>query len=189
VLTAGHVIPWDSEPRKAKALFVAGYYDGLSVSGPGGQSWLTDACGYNPHGHVTAHDMAVCRLQDGLGSWLGYLGTKAYADNWQGGGYWHLVGYPTAVTSERPSWQGGIAVLDDDEDGTAQKLEHHGDDTGGDSGGPFFGFWDDGPYAIGTVSGHEHIAGFLGVGREDNNIVAGGDALNNIVHYAREHWK
>jgi hypothetical protein len=37
------------------------------------------------------------------------------------------------VTAERPSWQAGIAVRDDDEDGDAQELEHHGDDTGGDS--------------------------------------------------------
>lgn len=187
ILSAGHIVPWGSGTNW-KALFVAGYYDGSSTAGAGGQSWITNAHGWDPGGQVVAHDMAVLRLQDPLGSWLGYLGSKAYADNWQDGKYWHLVGYPSAVTSERPSWQGGIAVLDDDEDGDAQELEHHGDDTGGDSGGPFFGFWNDGPYAIGTVSGYEVISGFLGIGDEDNNITAGGPALNSIIHYARDNW-
>lgn len=188
ILTAGHIVPWGSGTNW-KALFVAGYYDGSSTAGPGGQSWITSAHGWNPGGSVVAHDMAVMRLQDPLGSWLGYFGSKAYDDDWEGGNYWHLVGYPSAITSERPSWQGGIHVIDDDEDSDAQELEHHGDDTGGDSGGPFFGFWSGQPYAIGTVSGYEVISGgIFGIGDEDNNIAAGGPALNAIVHYARDTW-
>lgn len=186
VLTAAHMVPWGSGTNW-KALFVAGYYDGNSSSGPGGQSWVTNAHGYAGNS-VTAHDMAVMRLSDPLGDWLGYLGFRGYEDRWEGGDYWHLVGYPSAVTSERPSWQGGIHVIDDDEDGDGQELEHHGDDTGGDSGGPFFGFWDDGPYAIGTVSGYEEITGVFGIGDEDNNIVAGGPALNGICQFARQNW-
>jgi len=186
ILTAAHMVPWGSGGNW-KALFVAGYYDGNSYSGPGGQSWVTNAHGYAGNS-VTAHDMAVLRLQNPLGSWLGYMGFRGYDDHWEGGSYWHLVGYPTAVTSERPSWQGGIHVIDDDEDGDGQELEHHGDDTGGDSGGPFVGFWNDGPYVIGTVSGYEEINGFLGIGSEDNNIVAGGPALNGICNYARQNW-
>ncbi len=185
ILTAAHMVPWGS--GNWKALFVAGYYDGQSSSGPGGQSWVTTAHGYAGNS-VTAHDMAVMRLQDPLGSWLGYLGFRGYDDHWEGGSYWNLVGYPSAVSSERPSWQGGIHVIDDDEDGDGQELEHHGDDTGGNFGGPFFGFWDDGPYAIGTVSGYEEISGPLGIGSEDNNIVAGGPALNAICNYARQNW-
>jgi V8-like Glu-specific endopeptidase len=187
ILTAGHMVPWGSNGRW-KALFVAGYYDGTSVAGRGAQSWVTSAHGYNPNNQVVAHDMAVMRLANPLGSSLGYFGTKAYHDNWEGGRYWTLVGYPSAVTSERPSYQASIAVLDDDEDGNAQELEHHGDDTGGDSGGPFFGWWAHQPYTIGTVSGYEVIGGFLGIGDEDNNIVAGGPDLNALVAYARQHW-
>jgi hypothetical protein len=41
-----------------------------------------------------------------------------------------------------------------------------------------FGFWNDGPHAIGTTSGGETISGgFLGIGDEDNNIAAGGNAM------------
>ena len=181
VLTAAHMVPWGSGSNW-KAQFVAGSYDGKSASGPGGRSWVTAAHGYVGN-DVSAHDMAVLRLKDPLGSWLGTFGVRGYDDRWEGGGYWHLVGYPSAITSMRPSWQGGIHVIDDDEDGDGQELEHHGDDTGGDSGGPFFGFWDHAPYVIGTVSGYEDYS--LG---EDNNIVAGGPALIAICQFARQNW-
>jgi len=91
------------------------------------------------------------------------------------------------VTAERPSFQAGIPVLDNDIDGDAMELEHQGDTTAGDSGGPFFGIWPDGfPYVIGTVSGGEAITG--GGQDEDNNICAGGQALANLINYWRTNW-
>ena len=117
--------------------------------------------------------------------------TLAANDDWEGGGYWELTGYPGAVANaQRPSYEAGIAVLDDDSDGDAVELEHHGDATAGDSGGPFFGFWGDGfPYVIGTVSGGENISGgFLGIGNEDNNICAGGKAMVDMINWARNAW-
>jgi hypothetical protein len=79
-------------------------------------------------------------------------------------------------------------VLDDDEDGDAQEIEHHGDSSPGQSGGPMFGFWDDGPHAIGTTSGGEAISGFLGIGSEDNNIAAGGGAMVDLIKWAQANW-
>ena len=115
---------------------------------------------------MSAHDISLLRLYDPLGDALGYFGSKVYDRAWQDGNYWALAGYPVAVTSERPSFQLGIPVLDNDVDGDAMELEHQGDTTGGDSGGPFFGTWPDGfPYVIGTVSGGESFTG-----GEDNNI-------------------
>jgi hypothetical protein len=62
-------------------------------------------------------------------------------------------------------------------------LEHQGDSTYGDSGGPFFGVWPDGfPYVIGTDSGGEPNE-FGG-----NNICAGGQALLNLISYWRTNW-
>jgi secreted trypsin-like serine protease len=64
------------------------------------------------------------------------------------------------------------------------ELEHQGDSTSGDSGGPFFGTWPDGfPYVIGTVSGGESFRG-----GEDNNICAGGQALVNLISYWLTNW-
>jgi hypothetical protein len=80
-------------------------------------------------------------------------------------------------------------VLDDDEDGDAQQLEHHGDSSPGESGGPVFGFWNDGPHAIGITSGGETISGgFLGIGNEDNNIAAGGPAMVDLVKWGLSNW-
>jgi hypothetical protein len=139
---------------------------------------------------VAAHDIAVLRLYDSVGSWLGWMGTKVYDSSWQGGQYWTLAGYPGSIAgAERPSYQSGIPVLDNDGDGDAQEIEHHGSATPGDSGGPFFGFWSDGPYAIGTTSGGEAITGTpFGWWNEDNNIEAGGQAMVDLVLWAEANW-
>jgi V8-like Glu-specific endopeptidase len=187
VLTAGHVAPWGS--NNWGMLFVPGYWDGASVSGAGASSWVSDYRGWNTNNQVAAHDISVLRLYNPVGSWLGWMGSRTYDDSWEGGNYWTLAGYPGAVAgANRPSAQWGIPVLDDDEDGDAMELEHQGDATAGDSGGPFFGTWSDGPYAVGTVSGGERINGFLGIGSEDNNINAGGNAMVDLVRWARTNW-
>jgi V8-like Glu-specific endopeptidase len=185
VLTAGHVAPWGSP--NWSMLFVPGYYDGSSVVGSGANSWVSDFRSLDSGAAtVSAHDMSILRLYDPLGDQLGYFGSKVYDRSWQDGNYWTLVGYPSMVTAERPSYQVGIPVLDNDVDGDAMELEHQGDATGGDSGGPFFGIWPDGfPYVIGTVSGGEAITGG---GQEDNNISAGGQAMVNLIAYWLANW-
>jgi hypothetical protein len=166
-------------------LFVPGYYDGTSVYSAGARSWVSDFRSLDSGAAtVSAHDLSILRLYDPLGDALGYFGPRLYDRSWQDRNIWTLVGYPSVVTSERPSYQAGIAVLDNDLDGDAMELEHHGDSTSGDSGGPFFGIWPSGyPYVIGIVSGGETIAG-----DEDNNICAGGQALVNLVNYWRTNW-
>ena len=37
--------------------------------------------------------MAVLRLYDPLGDWLGYFGSKPYSNSWTGQPYWNLTGY------------------------------------------------------------------------------------------------
>lgn len=187
VLTAGHVAPWGSSSWAM--LFVPGYWDGASIFGAGASSYVSDYRGWNT-GTVAAHDICVLRLYDPLGSRLGWIGSRTYDDDWEGGNYWSLTGYPGAIAgAQRPVYQSGVAVLDDDEDGSAQELEHHGDSSPGESGGPMFGFWNDGPHAIGTTSGGETISGgFLGIGNEDNNIAAGGSALVDLVKWGLSNW-
>ena len=84
---------------------------------------------------VSAHDISLLRPYDPLGDQLGWFGSKVYDRAWQDGAYWTLVGYPSAVTSERPSFQNGTPMLDNDVDGDGMELEHQGDSTSGDSGG------------------------------------------------------
>jgi V8-like Glu-specific endopeptidase len=160
VLTAGHVCPWNAGSWAMQ--FVPAYWDGAPV----------------------------LRLYDPIGSSLGWMGTKVYDSSWNNGNYWTLAGYPGAIAgAQRPSYQSGIAVLDSDSDGDAQELEHHGDATPGDSGGPFFGFWSGAPYAVGATSGGESITGTpFGWWNEDNNIEAGGRSLVDLVLWAQANW-
>lgn len=188
VLTAGHVCPWGS--GSWAMLFVPAYWDGAPLLGGGAQSWTSDYRGWNTNNTVAAHDIAVLRLYDPIGAWLGWMGSKVYDSSWNGGPYWALAGYPGAIAgAQRPSYQSGIPVLDTDGDGDAQEIEHHGDATAGDSGGPFFGFWNDGPYAVGTTSGGEAITGTpFGWWNEDNNIEAGGRAMVDLILWAQGNW-
>ncbi len=188
VLTAGHVAPWGS-PNWAM-LFVPAYWDGTSVYGAGASSYVSDYRGWNTNDQVAAHDISLLRLFQPLGNQLGWMGSKTYDGAWEGGNYWTLTGYPGSIAgANRPSYQSGVAVLDDDEDSGAQEIEHHGDSSPGDSGGPMYGFWSDGPHAIGTTSGGETISGgFLGIGNEDNNIAAGGGAMVDLVNWGLSNW-
>jgi V8-like Glu-specific endopeptidase len=187
VLTAGHVAPWGASPWAM--LFVPAYWDGASIFGAGAQSYVSDYRGWNT-GTVAAHDSCVLRLYEPLGNQLGWIGTRTYDGAWEGGNYWSLTGYPGAIAgANRPVFQNSVAALDDDEDGDAQEIEHHGDSSPGESGGPMFGFWNDGPHAIGTTSGGETISGgIFGIGNEDNNIAAGGSAMVDLVRWAQTNW-
>ncbi|MFC4527073.1 trypsin-like serine protease [Dyella halodurans] len=187
VLTAGHVPPVNPAPGTWKMRFTAGMYNGSAVDGPGAVSYVSDFKGYT--GGLSGVDYAVLRLYEPLGTHMGYFGWKTYDDSWTGGDYWWLAGYPFDIAAENsPSYQAGIAVLDQDSDQGGLELEHHGDTASGDSGGPFWGFWDEGPYVVGTVSGHEHVSGPSWAGGEDNNIAAGGSPLSNLLAWARSNW-
>jgi V8-like Glu-specific endopeptidase len=185
VLTAGHMVPWDA--KVWGMLFVPGYYDGQSVVGSGAGSWATDAQGWSVSyfsRYPDAHDMAVVRLQDSLGDSLGYFGSKGYFQDWQYMRYFNLTGYPDAVAGgERPSYEPGIEVMDSDASADAVALEFQDDSTPGDSGAPFWATWSDGfPYVIGTISGGEANP------QEDNNIAAGGKAMDDLISWARSNW-
>ena len=125
-----------------------------------------------------------------LGDMFGYFGSKPYSDSFTGHPYWNLTGYPAAIAAAaRPSYQLGIAVNEADAGTDALDLEHRGDSTGGDSGGPFWGTWPDGfPYVIGTVSGGETITNASGAVVKDTNNCAGGNAINDLIRWGRTNW-
>jgi hypothetical protein len=93
----------------------------------------------------------------------------------------------TKTNGEYPTRQFGISVEDDDSDGDALEIEHHGDSTKGNSGGPLFGEWPKGPYVIGVESGGQ-TAEVLGVTVESNNVAAGCNATVALVKWARANW-
>jgi hypothetical protein len=185
VLTAGHIVPWDGTTWGMQ--FVPAYYDGNSLIGAGTTSWVSDAVGWDTSFRSrmpNSQDIAVLRLFEPLGTALGYFGAKTYSPSWNNQGSFYLMGYPAAIANaDRPSYEMGIPVLNVNQSGNFSEIEHHGDNTGGDSGGPFWAFWPDGfPYAVGTNSGGESSAS------EDNNVAAGGGAMADLINQARTDW-
>jgi V8-like Glu-specific endopeptidase len=181
VLTASHVVPWGAGSGNWAMSFMPAFYDSQSTQGIGVFSWTQSAKGYSDYGQ--GDDMAVLKLYEPLGNYLGYFGYKTYNDDWEGVPCWCLLGYPVAVGGGvRPTWQASIKVLEDDSDGAGVELEHTGDATVGNSGGPLWSWWGNSPRVIGTHSGSENNYA------ESNNVAAGGSALSSLIKWARDHW-
>lgn len=180
ILTAAHVVPWGAP--NWKALFVPAYYDGASIHGSWAASWVTNAQGYAHH--AQGDDMAVMRLQVPLGASLGYFGFRTYESRWQDLGVWTLPGYPWDKDSgNRPWLHLNFPIIDDDNDGAGVELEYRADTEGGQSGAPVFAWFDGKPYVVGTHSGGED-----NVGEPRQNVAAGGNALTNLLQWARTTW-
>jgi V8-like Glu-specific endopeptidase len=185
VLTAAHVVPWSASSWKMK--FVPAHYDGTSIYGSGFETWVSSARGYENSSGVVGWDMATLRLTQDLGDSFGYFGTKHYTSDWNDEPYWTHCGYAGAISGTRPNWQGGISVDDTDSDAPGLEVEHDGDVTSGDSGGPLFAWWDQGPYIVGTHSGQE-LEYHFPFSVPWVNVDAGGAALNSLVRWARDNW-
>ena len=85
----------------------------------------------------------------------------------------------------------GIRVVDDDPDGSFAEIEHMGDARDGNSGGPLFGTWPEGPYIIGVHSGDEYKyipTPFGDIVAENNNVAAGGSGMVNMIRKALADW-
>jgi len=200
MVTAGHVVPWNSvQANSWWMLFVADYFDfsfgiaGISFSVPlGWASYVSDVNGYSTSyysGNVVGYDWAICKLYNPLGNSLGYFGFNGYSSDWENENVWEVAGYPIEVAhGERPSREGGVSILDDDEDSNdGQELESENSDISpGNSGGPIFGWWGSDPRVIGVVSGQEHERPARGP--QDNNIFASGSGFCNLIAWGRSNW-
>lgn len=187
IVTAGHMVPWNRPNWWMR--FVPDYFDGGSLVGQGIESYVSDVKGYDA-GQVAGYDWAICKLYNPLGASLGYLGFNGYSSDWQGQNVWNVAGYPGDVAGgERPSWQGGVSIHDDDGDSNGgQELESVvADASEGDSGGPIWGVWNGDSRLIGVVSGGESEYILL-QGHQDNNIFSSGSGLGDLIAWGRSNW-
>jgi V8-like Glu-specific endopeptidase len=190
IVTSAHLMPRDGSGGNWGVLFVPGYFNGQSTVGM--SSWCEQYRAVVGPAAVNDstqdRDIAVLKLYQPLGAALGTLGIKTYNDDWEDQGVWTLVGYPGSITNgERPTFQSGIPVIDDDPSGDWNEIEHRGDATDGNSGGPLFATFPDGPYIVGVHSGDEYRV-IAGVVAENNNVCAGGVALPRLVNSVNTQW-
>jgi len=150
LLTAAHIVPWVVEEGVPSAAgwvrFVPGAFD---ASEPFGSASAVAAYCLRPtappsiDGVEERVDFAVCVLDRPIGLLTGWMGVRAYRDEWDHLPSWSHVGYRGEhATGTRPSHQAGLA-LDGraDQEDTHQAMLHAGDVHPGQSGGPFFGWW------------------------------------------------
>ena len=181
IVTAAHMIQWliwdllDEAPR---IRFTPAVFNGTSVVG---LTSLVSHVVWNAD-HEQGDDVTAMRLVQPLGDKLGSFGVMTYDDDWEDEPYWTRCGYAASFGSvpERQTW---FAIQDDDSDGDGWELEYEADTSGGDSGGPVFGWWDGVPCIIGVHSGGEEEA------FDTNNVAAGGPFLTNMVQWAWDHWE
>jgi V8-like Glu-specific endopeptidase len=175
VLTASHVLDWNAlwatvrvhafgsgERARSEATSV---YAFTKVSGDGVPSDQVD------------EDYAVVVLDTPLGDRFGWMGVRTYDSSWDDDPYWSTMGYPDDVSRQyQPVAQLRFSIDEDEFDyGSGRAMETKADLLPGHSGGPVFGWWDDGPYAVAVVSSEE----------PDYNYCSGGSDLTRVVNVAR----
>ena len=156
VVTAAHVLPGTGDWWMR---FVPAYWEGASLHGAAVESYVSDTRAFAPGG-VCGYDWALLRLYEPLGSWLGFMGTNGYDDDWEDRAYWSIAGYPAEIErGQRPSYQSGVSVFDDDsDDNGGQELETRADLGPGNSGGPMFGWWGEDVPRLGSCQGRNTTA-------------------------------
>ncbi len=180
LLTVSHVIQWNNDNTAGWVRFRPAFF---APSAPFGEAWgnLTyykaKVQGPTIDWYEGMYDYVCVVLDRYLGNSTGWLGARGYTDAWDGTAYWAHVGYPSDLTAgNRPICQTGIS-LDGSfwEFDSHESMSHRGDVWPGQSGGPFFAWWSDGPYAIAVQSGQT----------SSENTASGGQDLVDLVIQAR----
>jgi V8-like Glu-specific endopeptidase len=182
VLTASHCVDWPSRWMRVDVMYSSStslaFAEGIffyfaSMVGPGGP--IPD--------EQTDEDYAVIVLDKPLGKQYGWLGCRTYDSGWDDEvSAWHSIGYPYDLSrsGEIAAWQTDFLLNELAADyGSARLIRSETLDIyGGQSGSPVFGFWSDGPYVVGVISGE----------LPDYNYISGGSLLTSLVSRARKEY-
>ena len=182
LLTCSHGIQWNANSA-GWIRFTPASFDGAA---PFGTAWGTrvyyrlKVFGPSLSRNEMQHDYAVVVLDRRIGDLTGWMGTKSWSDSWDNNPWWAHVGYPGDLNGgSRPSYQGSISL-----DGSFWDRERHtrifhrGDVWPGQSGGPFFAWWSNGPHAVAVQSAQN----------SDENTASGGSEMVDLVIRARNEW-
>lgn len=190
LLTASHVVNWGPNNSAGWLKFTPLFFDGNE---PFGHAFATTIYSWNKangadgiNADECAFDYVVCVLDSRLGDITGWMGSRGYSTQWDGGNYWAHVGYPGDLASgSRPAFVGYQAM-----DSTFTRtiggrdsfgIRHRIDVIPGQSGGPYFGWWAGEPWprVVATQSAHQWG------GASGPNTGGGGNPLPELVNFAR----
>lgn len=177
VLTASHCVDWTPGWMTVYVM-----YSNTSWLASANGTWAYAATRVSASSYsadIADEDYAVIVLDQPIGLTYGWLGSRTYDNRWDDATtYWHNIGYPQdwSGSGEIAEWQTDFSLNELDSASGATRLVRSNtfDNWPGQSGGPIFGFWSDGPYAVGVVSGQA----------ADFNYIAGGSMLPTLVRRA-----
>jgi V8-like Glu-specific endopeptidase len=190
LMTSGHVQLPDG--GMARIRVIPACWANQPIFGRGLVTWVKQS--YSWHSD-SGNDLQVCELYDPIGEQLGYFGYRHYDSDWEDLSRWTMAGFHHDMSIYALSGQTGIAVRDDDDgddielDGDTYdttQVESDADESSGSSGSPLYGWWADGPYAIGVHSGTQHDGTVSGT--ETLACAAGGDGFVAVAGWGRAQW-
>ncbi len=181
ILTASHVVAWNSEFAEKIELHFAGNTASATVFDTIAYAY-TQVQG-DPTYSTVDEDYAVLVINERLGDRWGWLGTKVYNSSWDDLNAWHNMGYAVNPGPSFPVFQLSKSLDEDEFDyGSGRAMTTNADACKIQSGSPMFGFWPNDPvaYAVAVFSAIGEI--FLS-GLE--NWCSGGSDLTRLVNQAR----
>lgn len=156
LLTVSHGINWHTPTREEPwvADWLSFTPSAFDENAPFGTAvgthvyWQHQVVGPTVDSTEAQFDYVVVVLDQPIGEVTGWMGSRSYTDDWDGSNYWSHVGYPSDLGGGvRPIFIGDVALDgDDSEDDAHQTMRHQGDVWPGQSGGPYFGWWDGEPW-------------------------------------------
>lgn len=190
MMTASHVINWGPNNTAGWVRFTPLQFDTSEPFGSAGATriywWQQVNGGDGISSNEAAFDYVVCVLDRRLGEITGWMGSRAYSSDWNGGAYWAHIGYPSDLGGgDRPIFHGdGVMDSTISESSGARnsfRIMHQNDYWNGQSGGPAFGWWDGEPWPR-VVAIYSAINWGQAGGPNANG---GGDPLPVLIDHAR----
>ncbi len=199
LLTASHLVQWNGDNTAGAVQFAPMYHGGTLPFGTANAqlTYSYRKVGDNANDADVAEDYVVCVLDQRLGDRLGWMGAKTYTEDWDDGTYWAHVGYSADLGGgQLPSFQNQISFEDADHPGpigfiididSGDGLDIETETasvTHGDSGGPFFGWWDGESYP--SVVAVMSAEGYLE--QDNDNWAGGGSPMVHLILQARAEY-
>lgn len=175
VLTASHVVDWSRDGACTVEVHRAG--GSVRATTPITRVWFFTKVTGTVDYFENDEDYAVLVTRERIGDRFGWLGTRTYNSSWDGDPYWWNIGYPGDIGSGlTPTFQRSKELDEDAWDwGGGRSMTTDADTFFGNSGGPMFGFWEDGPYVVAVISSQS----------SSENWCSGGDDMTRLVRHAR----